>query len=174
MILSLAHTAPALLGIDWLDPETLLKAGGWAALVLACAFVFLGVKYVEYSGKMRHGLIPNRLSFERGEPRFAFEPDDHYLREKLSHYELPGAAATEDLDLRIRKVRTFFSIYFCMTGLHALHVVAGIIAISWLLRRSIKGHFSSVYFGPVDYVGLYWHVVDMIWIYLFPLLYLIH
>jgi len=140
---------------------------------LVCAFVFLGIKYVEYAEKMEHGLIPNRIYFERLEPRLAFEPDEAYLREKLSHYADPSAAG-EDLDLRVRKVRIFFGIYFCMTGLHALHVIAGIGVILWILVRSLKGHFSSAYFGPVDYVGLYWHLVDLIWIYLFPLLYLIH
>lgn len=67
----------------------------------------------------------------------------------------------------------FFSFYFMMTGLHGLHIVGGMIAITWVLLRTRKGHFSSVYYGPVDLVGLYWHLVDLIWIYLFPLLYLI-
>jgi cytochrome c oxidase subunit III len=71
-------------------------------------------------------------------------------------------------------VHIFFGVYFLMTGLHALHVIAGMTAITWLLVRTFKGHFSSEYFGPVDSVGLYWHLVDIIWIYLFPLLYLIH
>jgi cytochrome c oxidase subunit 3 len=61
-----------------------------------------------------------------------------------------------------------------MTGLHGVHVVIGMLAITWLLVRSHLGHFSSGYFTPVDLVGLYWHVVDIIWIFLFPLLYLIH
>ena len=73
-----------------------------------------------------------------------------------------------------KNVGVFFSIYFVMTGLHGLHVLAGMAAISWVLVRAWKGHFSSDYFGPVDYVGLYWHLVDLVWIYLFPLLYLIH
>ena len=68
---------------------------------------------------------------------------------------------------------SLFSIYFTMTGLHAIHVIAGIIAITWILVRSVKGHFGPNYFGPVDYVGLYWHLVDLVWIYLFPMLYLI-
>jgi len=58
--------------------------------------------------------------------------------------------------------------------LHAIHVICGMIAIAWLLRRAIAAHFSSQYFDAVDCVGLYWHLVDLIWIYLFPLLYLIH
>jgi cytochrome c oxidase subunit 3 len=71
-------------------------------------------------------------------------------------------------------VQMFFAVYFLMTGLHGLHVIAGMAVITWVLRRARRGEFSSEYFTPVDLVGLYWHLVDMIWIYLFPLLYLIH
>jgi len=67
----------------------------------------------------------------------------------------------------------FFSFYFMMTGLHGIHILIGIIVLAWLLRRSIRGDFTSSYYTPVDLVGLYWHLVDVIWIYLFPLLYLI-
>jgi cytochrome c oxidase subunit 3 len=67
----------------------------------------------------------------------------------------------------------FFSFYFMMTGLHGLHILGGMAAIGWVLRRAIRGDFSRRYYGPVDNVGLYWHLVDLIWIYLFPLLYLI-
>ena len=72
-----------------------------------------------------------------------------------------------------RDVGIFFSIYYCMTGLHAIHIIAGIGFLAWIFGRSLLGHWRSDYFGPVDYVGLYWHLVDLIWIYLFPLLYLI-
>jgi cytochrome c oxidase subunit III len=68
---------------------------------------------------------------------------------------------------------TFFSIYFCMTGVHGLHVIIGIGLISWILFRNMNGEFSSRYYAPVEGVGLYWHLVDLIWIYLFPLLYLV-
>ncbi|MCI0632033.1 MAG: cytochrome c oxidase subunit 3 [Phycisphaerales bacterium] len=67
----------------------------------------------------------------------------------------------------------FFNIYFMMTGLHGIHVLIGMIVISWLLIRTFQGHFSSEYFTPVDLGGLYWHIVDLIWIFLFPLFYLI-
>jgi len=80
-------------------------------------------------------------------------------------------AELEDLN---RDIGIFFSIYYCMTGLHAFHVIGGIIALGWIFRRSLAGHWRSDYFGPVDNVGLYWHLVDLIWIYLFPLLYLIN
>ena len=68
----------------------------------------------------------------------------------------------------------FFTIYFAMTGLHGIHVIVGIGVFCWLLIRAIKGHFTKDYFGPVDFAALYWHIVDLIWIFLFPLLYLIH
>lgn len=67
----------------------------------------------------------------------------------------------------------FFSFYFMMTGLHGIHILGGMSVMLWLLRRSLRGDFSRSYYAPVDYVGLYWHLVDIIWIYLFPLLYLI-
>jgi mono/diheme cytochrome c family protein len=67
----------------------------------------------------------------------------------------------------------FFGIYFLLTGLHGLHVIIGMIVIGWLLVRAIRGDFGVNYFGPVDLGGLYWHLVDVIWIFLFPLLYLI-
>ncbi len=67
----------------------------------------------------------------------------------------------------------FFSIYYCMTGVHAVHIIGGMVVISWLIVKSAREEFHSQYFGPVDNVGLYWHLVDFIWIYLFPLLYLI-
>lgn len=73
-----------------------------------------------------------------------------------------------------RNAQIFFAVYFLMTGLHGLHVVAGMVVITWVLVRSIRGDFGIAYFAPVDGAGLYWHVVDVIWIFLFPLLYLIH
>jgi len=67
----------------------------------------------------------------------------------------------------------FFSVYFFMTGLHGFHVLGGIVVWVWLLIRALKGQFGPRYIGPIDYAALYWHLVDLIWIYLFPLLYLI-
>jgi len=68
---------------------------------------------------------------------------------------------------------TFLAIYYTLTGLHGLHVVVGIGVLVWIFLRNRRGAFSSEYFTPVDVAALYWHLVDLIWIYLFPLLYLI-
>jgi cytochrome c oxidase subunit 3 len=70
-------------------------------------------------------------------------------------------------------VQVFFGIYFAMTGLHGVHVVAGMIVIAWLISKARKGIFGPDRFAAVDFVGLYWHLVDLVWIFLFPLLYLI-
>jgi cytochrome c oxidase subunit 3 len=67
----------------------------------------------------------------------------------------------------------FFGIYFCMTGLHGVHVLAGMGVIAWLMWGAARGRYGRAYFTPVDLGGLYWHVVDLIWIFLFPLFYLI-
>jgi cytochrome c oxidase subunit 3 len=67
----------------------------------------------------------------------------------------------------------FFSIYFTMTGLHALHIIGGMIVIGLMTFRTARNHFSGEYYTPLELTGLYWHLVDLIWIYLFPLLYLI-
>jgi len=67
----------------------------------------------------------------------------------------------------------FFSMYFAMTGLHGLHVLAGMFVLGWIAVRTMKGELSSEYYTPMEMGGLYWHLVDVIWIYLFSLLYLI-
>ncbi len=67
----------------------------------------------------------------------------------------------------------FFGVYFLMTGLHGIHVVIGMIVLTWVMTRAMRGHFYEGYYTPVELGGLYWHLVDLIWIYLFPLLYLV-
>ena len=67
----------------------------------------------------------------------------------------------------------FFGIYFTATGLHGLHVLIGMGLIIWLMIKNSRGEFNSEYFTPLENVGLYWHLVDLVWIFLFPLLYLI-
>lgn len=71
------------------------------------------------------------------------------------------------------RTNNFFSLYYMMTGLHAIHVLAGMIALTTMLVLSCRGKFSADYHSPVEITGLYWHFVDLVWIYLFPLLYLI-
>jgi cytochrome c oxidase subunit III len=81
-----------------------------------------------------------------------------------AHFQFEGADP--------RHAEMFFSIYFCMTGLHALHMVIGMSILSVLLVQSWKGRFSAQYHNPLECMGLYWHFVDIVWIFLLPLLYL--
>jgi len=89
-----------------------------------------------------------------------------------SEIAAPISGVETELNTRSR-AGVFFGIYYVMTGIHAIHIICGIGVLIWLLVRSVRRDFNRQYFGPVDYVGLYWHIVDLIWIYLFPLLYLI-
>ena len=96
-----------------------------------------------------------------------------YAEEALR--EVPTADTPHLLDPKLPvNTHQFFAIYYCMTGLHGIHVIVGIGVISWLVWGAFKGRYNSNYYTPVDLVGLYWHVVDLVWIFLFPLFYLIH
>lgn len=116
----------------------------WLAATLLFASVFLVIKYIEYSHKIHLGLLPGKF--------FA-----------------PTAEAGEF----VPQAAQYFSFYFCLTGLHGLHVLFGMALILWVLLRARKGEFNGQYYTPVEGVGLFWHLVDMVWIYLFPMLYLI-
>ncbi len=119
-------------------------------LTILLAGVFLGVKVVEYSAKFEHHLVPG--------PNFEY-------------HATAAQAAAGAVDPR--HVEIFFSIYFGMTGLHAFHMVIGIGLMFWLIWLARKDRFSPEYHNPVECVGLYWHFVDIVWIFLFPFLYLI-
>jgi cytochrome c oxidase subunit 3 len=81
------------------------------------------------------------------------------------YFSWPGADAPH--------VQLFYSLYFAMTGFHALHMLVGFGLLTWLLIDAQRGRFGPAYWAPVEIVGLYWHFVDIVWIFLFPLLYLI-
>lgn len=85
---------------------------------------------------------------------------------------LPGGYYTSH-ELKSPKAPLFFSLYFMMTGLHGVHVLIGMGLITWMLVRTLKNEFSPHYYTPVELTGFYWHFVDLVWIYLFPLLYLV-
>ena len=67
----------------------------------------------------------------------------------------------------------FFSFYFAMTGMHALHMIIGIAMMGVLIVFALRGKYSPEYYNPVEMAGLYWHFVDIVWVFLFPLLYLV-
>jgi cytochrome c oxidase subunit 3 len=93
-------------------------------------------------------------------------------KQKFDHHEVPGAHFVVPEGLPPQS-EMFFSLYFCMTGLHALHMVIGVGLLAWLFGKARRGLFTPRYSTPVEMVGLYWHFVDIVWIFLFPLLYLL-
>ncbi len=92
--------------------------------------------------------------------------------EKFKHHLVPGGAFSFP-GPHSAPAQLFFSLYFAMTGLHALHMIVGIGVVSVILFFAWRGRYSPEYHTPVEVSGLYWHFVDIIWIFLFPLLYLI-
>lgn len=137
-------------------------------LVLGCAF--LGIKFVEYKQKFHHHLVPGRsfdISYHVNHPAPGDDPKEIAFEKE----ELAKALAS-DPDTNSH-AQLYFSLYFAMTGLHALHMVVGAGLVMWLIGASLKGRFTPHYHTPVENIGLYWHFVDIVWIYLFPLFYLI-
>ncbi len=113
-------------------------------LTFLLAGAFMVVKYFEYSHKIHEGLLPGALY------SFAANPSTPENPQSL-----------------------FFSLYFMMTGLHGIHVVGGMVCLLWIMYRIKIGKTTAERFGAVEFVGLYWHLVDLIWIFLFPIFYLV-
>jgi len=92
--------------------------------------------------------------------------------DKFKHHLVPGSGFAYP-GTAARQVQLFFSLYFAMTGLHALHMIIGIGVMAVLLVKACRGAYTPAYHTPVEVSGLYWHFVDIVWIFLFPLLYLL-
>ena len=131
-------------------------------LTIILGLTFLGIKAVEYRAKYNDSLIPGHLI-----PSRPFGPAvaEHGDEDPHKLHLLPGAT--------VKQVELFYWIYFAMTGMHALHMIIGAGLLTFLLIFSIKGRFGPEYHSPVEVIGLYWHFVDIVWIFLFPLLYLL-
>jgi cytochrome c oxidase subunit 3 len=129
------------------------RKGQIVNLVLTILFgtTFLVIKYFEYKAKFEHGLVPG--------PNW--DPHQLLADGRLVPRALPFGS------------QIFFSLYFIMTGIHALHMVVGIGLMLVMLTFAWKGRFTPDYYGPIEVSGLYWHFVDIVWIFLFPLLYLL-
>ena len=135
------------------------KALKYVIITTLCAATFMVVKYFEYSAKFHHGLFPG-LGL--------WNPDMEYVASHLRGDAGFNISAVDPANLRL-----FFVLYFAMTGLHGFHILVGIGLMFWLMKRLKRNDFNSKYYTAVEGVGLYWHIVDIIWIFLFPLMYLI-
>ena len=136
------------------------KTMTYLTLTVLGALGFMVIKFIEYKAKNEHGLI--------------------VFSELFSGYTDVGGYGQvswfKDYDGVMKNVphgHMFFGIYLTMTAIHGLHVIIGALAILYVMRGTSKGRYHAGYYLPVDLVGLYWHLVDLIWIFLFPLLYLV-
>ena len=145
-------------------------------MILGAAF--LGVKAKEYYDKWDECHIPGHIIGKGFNTWGGCSADNKGLgniaqeiieRAEKDHEEMSPVAAQQTA----QQTEIFFSFYFAMTGLHAFHMVIGLGLLTWLLLRARRGEFTSAYYTPMELGGLYWHFVDIVWIFLFPLLYLI-
>jgi len=152
----------------------------WVTLFLIATLilgtVFLGVKVVEYKQKFDHHLIPGHgfdITYCSKSPAAVCGLSEKEHADEVK--EVKDAIETEGGVTALNAhAQLYFSLYFGMTGLHALHMIVGAGLLLWLILESRKGRFDANYNTPVENVGLYWHFVDIVWIFLFPLLYLIN
>jgi cytochrome c oxidase subunit III len=93
--------------------------------------------------------------------------------DKFEHHHVPGPSFQFTEGGNPKNAELFFSLYFGMTGLHALHMIIGAGILLVLIFNASKGWYTPEYYTPVEMFGLYWHFVDIVWIFLFPLLYLL-
>ena len=116
---------------------------GFLIITMLFGLAFLGIKAFEWTAKFQEHHVPALANFH------------------LEGTQLQGQA------------KLFFSLYFAMTGLHALHMVVGVAIVAFIIMEVARNKYSTKYYTPIDIAGLYWHFVDIVWIFLFPLFYLI-
>jgi cytochrome c oxidase subunit III len=120
---------------------------------------FIGIKGIEWHDEWAHHHIPG-AGYDISE---FVNPKGHGIND-----EKPL-----NVDMA-QRTQIFFFLYFGMTGMHALHMIIGIGLLIWLIARAQRGDFTEGYVAPIENFGLYWHFVDIVWLFLFPLLYLIN
>lgn len=132
-------------------------------ITLICGFAFMGIKGYEYNHKFHLGLYPGKY--------FNYTPGHSTQSSSAASAEHGGEV--EHMDELPENIALYFSFYFVMTGIHGIHVLIGMCLIFWCFLRTRRGDFDTEYYTPVEGSALFWHLVDLVWIYLFPLLYLI-
>jgi cytochrome c oxidase subunit 3 len=149
---------------------------GFLIATIVLGSIFLGIKADEYHHKWVEHLIPGasfhldpeHIPTNHGRPVLSDLPTG-IVGQSRADVSLPTAARA---DIQAH-TQLFFFLYFGMTGLHALHMVIGVCLLAWLIRPSLRGRFGPDNHNYVEGIGLYWHFVDIVWIFLFPLLYLV-
>jgi len=141
-------------------------------LVLTMVFgvAFLGVKAFEYYTDYKEGVVPGRF-FHPIEEKLSEQQLDEMTHQRMQRY--PTLSEANARHAVRANLELFMGFYFVLTGIHASHMLIGLGLLAWLIVQARKGRFDSGYSNPVEICGLYWHFVDLVSIFLFPLLYLI-
>lgn len=155
-VVLLSSSLTMALGIYYIQTNQRTKSMNMLLITIICGAIFMVVKYFEYSHKIHLGLKPGAW----------FSGNEHEILEH-ARMKIPG------LEKLPSNLALYFSFYYMMTGLHGFHVLIGMGLIFWMWLRIKNGWYGPQHFTGVEGVGLFWHLVDLIWIYLFPLLYLV-
>jgi cytochrome c oxidase subunit 3 len=152
----------------------------WLILTMLLGAVFLGVKVIEYADKFEHHHVPGPNFVWESHAATPAEAGAIDTGQSGAQGEAAGRVAAAEAGAHTAsnpafqyQTQIFFSLYFTMTGLHALHMIIGIGLMMFITYMAYKGRYDEHYYTPVEMSGLYWHFVDIVWIFLFPLLYLI-
>jgi cytochrome c oxidase subunit III len=154
----------------------------FSSLTMAMGCVFLGVKVIEYTDKFANYEVPGAsYDWMYHERHLAAEGGEHAAAASAEATAGGPAAAEGGAHRQLSRspdqlqntTQLYFSLYFTMTGLHALHMIIGVGIMLVITGMAWKGKFDAEYYTPVEMAGLYWHFVDIVWIFLFPLLYLV-
>ena len=152
-------------------------------ITVVCGIAFLVNKKFEYSHKVhevelaKEAIAPDLYQVLKSENKCgeAFEKhhgEDVVLEKcKVVPFNLANIGSKDKSKPAFASM--FFFLYFIMTGIHGLHIIIGLTLLIWVMYKGFKGEFHPGWYTPVEVSGLYWHLVDLIWIYLFPLLYLV-
>lgn len=166
-IVLIVSSMSAALSLDAIQRGRRKLCGALLLSTVILAGVFLVVKYFEYTGKFAHGIFPGNAAQIVDPNSTAHEyitTSAYFAREGIT-----GIAAEQ----MQKGIDLFFAFYFVMTGVHGLHVVIGMSILFFFFLQNRQGRFSHWCYTPIENGALYWHLVDLIWIYLFPLFYLI-
>lgn len=142
-------------------------------VTLLCAFAFLGIKTIEYGSKIEHRLVPNKTFSYASNTHHEYGAFDKIEKSTVAWMPENIRPGGHEQKGNPQHAKLFFGLYFTMTGLHGVHVIVGIIIISALMYLIWKGAPTITDYVPTEMVGLYWHFVDLVWIFLYPLFYLI-
>jgi cytochrome c oxidase subunit 3 len=153
---------------EWMD----IKLGATNTAVLICSSLTMVLAVRAAQLNKRRDLIVNLLlTMFFGSVFLGIKAIEYHS--KWVEHLVPGFNFQYEPAQYAHNAQILFFLYFCMTGMHALHMIVGLGLLTYLLVQSIRKVYTSFYFAPVEMIGLYWHFVDVVWIFLFPLLYLI-